>query len=259
MIFGAAIGVVGDYLDRADDLVKAGVDVLVVDIAHGHSQHMIETVKILKKRYSVDIIAGNVATKEGVRDLIKAGADAIKVGIGPGSMCTTRIITGCGYPQLSAIMECVATANKLKTPLIADGGIRYSGDITKAMAAGASSVMIGSLLAGTDESPGMTMLRHGRKYKIARGMASLGANMSKKNNEGGDSFGLKEYVAEGVEALVPYRGKVSEILNQLSGGLRSGMSYCGAKNISELWSKAKFIRITNASLKEGFPHDVEVL
>lgn len=262
LLAGAAIGVRGDYLERAEELVKAGVDILVIDIAHGHSDHTIETIKKIKNKFSnCEIIAGNVATKEGVADLIEAGADSLKIGVGPGSMCTTRIVTGCGYPQLSAIIECAKEANKYNIPVIADGGIRYSGDIVKALGAGASTVMIGSLLAGTDESPGMTMIRNGRKFKISRGMASLGANMSKRKSEGVSSsdFGLQEYVAEGVEAIVPYRGKVMEILNQFSGGLRSGMSYCGAKSIKELHKKARFVQITSAGLKESFPHDVEVL
>jgi IMP dehydrogenase len=262
LMVGAAIGVRGDYFERVQELVKAHVDILVVDIAHGHSDHTMETIKKIKKKFpDMEIVAGNVATPEGVGDLIKAGADSLKIGVGPGSMCTTRIITGCGYPQLSAIMECSKTAKKFNIPIIADGGIRYSGDVVKALGAGASTVMIGSLLAGTDESPGMTMIRNGRKYKISRGMASLGANMSKRKSEGVSSsdFGLQEYVAEGVEALVPYRGKVSEILTQFLGGLKSGMSYCGAINIKELHKKARFIQITNAGLKESFPHDVEVL
>lgn len=260
---GAAIGVKGDFEERAGALVKAGVDVLLIDIAHGHADHTIETLKKIKSKFpGLDVIAGNVATKQGALDLIKAGADAIKVGVGPGSMCTTRIITGCGVPQLTAIMDAVSVAQKYKIPVIADGGIRFSGDIVKALAAGASCVMIGSLLGGTEESPGMTMLRNGRKYKVARGMASLGANMSKKIAEGNGNFsdfGLKEYVAEGVEALVPYRGSVREILNQMAGGLRSGMSYCGSKTIEELWMKSEFIQISNSGLKESFPHDVEVL
>ncbi|MCL5675565.1 MAG: IMP dehydrogenase [Patescibacteria group bacterium] len=258
---GAAVGVKGDFWERTVEIIKAGADVLVVDIAHGHADHAIATVKKIKSSFPrIDVIAGNIATGEGARDLIKAGADAIKVGVGPGSMCTTRIVTGCGVPQITAIMSAVNACALNKIPVIADGGIRFSGDITKAIGAGASSVMLGSLLGGTQESPGMTIIRNGRKYKIARGMASLGANMSKKQNEGnkeGD-YGLSEYVAEGVEAIVPYRGTAAEILHQLVGGLRSGMSYCGAKTIGQLQKKARFIRITNAGLKESFPHDVEV-
>lgn len=260
---GAAIGVKGDYWERAQELIKVGVDVIVVDIAHGHADHSINTVKRLKKEYpKTQVIAGNVATGEGARDLIKAGADAIKVGVGPGSMCTTRIVTGCGVPQLTAIFNVAEVTDKYKkVPIIADGGVRFPGDIVKALAAGASSVMIGGLLAGTQESPGMTIIKNGRKYKVARGMASLGANMSKKANEGNkdNDFGLEEYVAEGVEAIVPYRGTVCEILHQLLGGLRSGMSYCGAKSLNELTEKAEFIQITNAGLKESLPHDVEQL
>lgn len=260
---GAAVGVKGDYWERAQELIKVGVDVIVVDIAHGHADHSINTVKRLKKEYpNIQVIAGNVATADGARDLIKAGADAIKVGVGPGSMCTTRIVTGCGVPQLTAIFNVFEVTSKYKKiPIIADGGIRYSGDITKALAAGASSVMIGGLLGGTQESPGMTIIKNGRKYKVARGMASLGANMSKKANEGNkdNDFGLEEYVAEGVEAIVPYRGTVSEILHQLLGGLRSGMSYCGSKTLGDLSRKVQFIQITKAGLKESLPHDVEQL
>lgn len=260
---GAAIGVKGDYWERVQAMVSAGVDVIVVDIAHGHADHSIETVKRLKKTYpQLEVIAGNVATSSGTLDLIKAGADAIKVGVGPGSMCTTRIVTGCGVPQLTAIFAAVKAAKKYQIPIIADGGIRYSGDIVKALASGASSVMIGGLFGGTEESPGMTIIRNGRKYKVSRGMASLGANMSKKIEEGQTKsldFGLGEYVAEGVEAIVPYRGNVSEIIHQLVGGVRSGMSYCGAKNIIELQAKAQFIQITSVGLKESFPHDVEVI
>jgi len=260
---GAAVGVKGDYWERAQELIKVGVDVVVVDIAHGHADHSINTVKRLKKEYpKIQVIAGNVATGDGARDLIRAGADAIKVGVGPGSMCTTRIVTGCGVPQLTALFNVFEVTSKYKNvPIIADGGIRYSGDITKALAAGASSVMIGGLLGGTNESPGMTIIKNGRKYKVARGMASLGANMSKKANEGNkdNDFGLEAYVAEGVEAIVPYRGTVSEILHQLLGGLRSGMSYCGSKTLGDLSKKAQFIQITNAGLKESLPHDVEQL
>lgn len=262
LMVGAAIGVRGDWKERTEALVEAGVDVLVLDIAHGHSDLSVQTIKKIKALFpEVELVAGNVATPEGVRDLIRAGADSLKIGVGPGSMCTTRIVTGCGYPQLSAVLECSKEAAKYKIPIIADGGIRYSGDIVKALGAGASSVMIGSLLAGTDESPGMTMIRNNRKFKISRGMASLGANMSKRESEGevSSDFGLSEYVSEGVEAIVPYRGKVTEILNQFSGGLRSGMSYCGAKTIKELHKKARFIQITSSGLKESFPHDVEVL
>ena len=261
LMVGAAIGVVGDYLERAQSLVNAGADVLVVDIAHGHADHTIACLKKLKSMFSqTTIVAGNVASAEGTLDLIKAGADVIKVGVGPGSMCTTRIVTGHGVPQLTAITNAAGVAKKYKIPIIADGGIRYSGDIVKALAAGASTVMIGSLLTGTQESPGMTVMKNGRKYKMARGMASLAANWSRKIADGKtDNYGLGEYVAEGVEALVPYRGSTAEIIRQLVGGLRSGMSYCGVRKISDLAVKAKFIQITNAGLKESFPHDVEIM
>jgi len=231
----------------------------VVDVAHGHSDLAIDTVKILKKRCpKVEVIAGNVATSEGARDLIEAGADAIKVGIGPGSICITRIVTGCGVPQLTAIMDCAKEAQKYDVPVIADGGIQSSGDITKALAAGASTVMIGSLLAGTDESPGRTLVKAGKKVKIIRGMAGYGANISNKQRQNmkDDVF---EIVPEGVEAVVPYRGSVSGIIMQLVGGLSSGISYCGANSILEMQKNAEFIRVTSAGRKESGSHDVSLL
>jgi len=258
LIVGAAVGIREGYVERARALVKADVDVLVVDVAHGHSDRVLEAVRRLKKELSqVDVIAGNVATPEGTKDLIGAGADAVKVGIGSGSICITRIITGAGMPQLTAVLECAEIANDLKVPVIADGGIRNSGDITKALAAGASSVMIGSMLAGTEESPGVTVMRNGRKYKLHRGMASVGASMKRETPEAEDESVLLEYVAEGIEAFVPYRGNSHEIITQLAGGVRSGLSYCGARTLTELRRNASFVRLTSAALKESYPHDVE--
>ena len=258
LIVGAAVGIREGYLDRARALVDAGVDVIVVDVAHGHSEWVLEVVRKLKKELGgVDVIAGNVATPEGTKDLIVAGADAVKVGIGSGSICITRIVTGAGVPQLTAIMECAEAARALNVPIIADGGIRNSGDITKALAAGASSVMIGRMLAGTDESPGVTVMRNGRKYKLHRGMASVGASMKRGAPESEDDSALLDYVAEGIEAFVPYRGDSHEIITQLVGGVRSGLSYCGARTLAELRQNASFVRLSPAALKESYPHDVE--
>ena len=255
---GAAVGIREGYIERARALVDAGVDVLVVDVAHGHSDRVLNVVRKLKKELSqVDVIAGNVATPEGTKDLIDAGADAVKVGIGSGSICITRIVTGAGVPQLTAVLECAEAARESDIPIIADGGIRNSGDITKALATGASSVMIGSMLAGTEESPGVTVMRNGRKYKIHRGMASVGASMKRGTEEAEDEAALLEYVAEGIEAFVPYRGTSHEILAQLAGGIRSGLSYCGAKTLVELRQNASFVRLTSAALKESYPHDVD--
>jgi IMP dehydrogenase len=255
---GAAVGIREGYIERARALVDAGVDVLVVDVAHGHSDRVLNVVRKLKKELSqVDVIAGNVATPEGTKDLIDAGSDAVKVGIGSGSICITRIVTGAGVPQLTAVLECAEAARESGVPIIADGGIRNSGDITKALAIGASSVMIGSMLAGTEESPGVTVMRNGRKYKIHRGMASVGASMKRGTEEAEDEAALLEYVAEGIEAFVPYRGTSHEILAQLAGGIRSGLSYCGAKTLAELRQNASFVRLTSAALKESYPHDVD--
>lgn len=257
---GAAIGVKEGYLERAKALVEAGVDVLVIDIAHGHSTLTMETVKQVKKHFpEVEVIAGNIATADGVKDLQTAGADAVKVGVGPGSVCTTRVVSGAGYPQLSAISECAKVA---KVPLIADGGIRYPGDVAKALAAGAQTAMIGNLLAGTDESPGSVITRDGRRFKLYRGMAGIGANLSKRDAEEKeleDQLLLDDMTPEGVDALVPYRGTVTEVLRQLLGGLRSGMSYSGARTIKELQEKAEFVQITAAGIKESHAHDVEQL
>ncbi len=254
---GAAIGAGEDSIYRAGLLVKAGVDVIVIDTAHGHTTKVIATLKALKKQFDVDIIAGNIATSEATLDLIKAGADGIKIGIGPGSICTTRIIAGTGVPQITAIRNCYDVAKTYKIPLIADGGIKYSGDITKALAVGAHSVMIGSLFAGTDESPGEIVLFQGRSYKVYRGMGSIGA-MEQGSKDRYLQAGVKsiKLVPEGVEGRVPYKGPVAQSVHQLIGGLRSGMGYCGCKNLIELRKKARFIRITNAGLRESHVHDV---
>ena len=257
---GAAIGIKDDYLERTKALIDAGTDVIVIDIAHGHSQHLLKVLKNLVKKFPKrEFIAGNVATAEGTRDLIKCGAAAVKVGIGPGALCSTRVIAGSGVPQLSTIDECATVAKKYKIPIIADGGIRTSGDIVKALAAGASTVMIGTLFAGCDESPALTFFRDNKKFKLTRGMASLLANYDRNQREGKIIKDLKTYAAEGVEAVVPYQGSVSDLSHQLLGGVRSGFSYCGAKNIKELWQKAEFIQITQSSLIESKPHDVETL
>jgi IMP dehydrogenase len=252
---GAAIGV-GQF-DRAEALVNAGVDVLVLDSAHGHSKGIIDTVKELKARFVVDVIAGNIATPEAVRDLVAAGADAVKVGIGPGSICTTRIVAGVGVPQITAIMDTAEEARKLGIPVIADGGIKYSGDIAKAIAAGASSVMVGSLLAGTEESPGETIMYQGRKYKAYRGMGSIGA-MQKGSNDRyfQEGTAVDKLVPEGIEGQVPYRGHIHEIVYQMIGGLRSSMGYLGAATIADYQEKAEFVEITSAGLRESHVHDV---
>jgi IMP dehydrogenase len=258
LLVGAAIGVREDDLDRAAACVDAGADVLVVDIAHGHSDHTINMVRKLKSRFSAAIIAGNVATAIGVRDLADAGADAVKVGVGAGSICITRIVTGFGIPQLTAIIECSEEGHRLGVPIIADGGIRNSGDLVKALAAGASTVMLGSTLAGTDESPGAPVVRDGRRYKVVRGMASLSANAQRKAIDQGEIKDEEwaDIVPEGVEAIVPYRGAVADILYQMVGGLRSGLSYAGACSIEELWEKAEFVPITAAGVRESGTHDV---
>ncbi len=254
---GAAIGTGEDSLHRAELLVKAGVDVIVIDTAHGHTKPVLNTLKMLKKKFDIDVIAGNIATAEAAEDLIKAGADGIKVGIGPGSICTTRIVAGAGVPQITAINNCYQVAKKYNVPVIADGGIKYSGDITKALAVGAYSVMIGSLFAGTDESPGEIVLFQGRSYKVYRGMGSIGA-MEQGSKDRYFQAGVKssKLVPEGVEGRVPYKGLLSESIHQLIGGLRSGMGYCGCKTIKELREKAHLIRITSAGLRESHVHDV---
>ena len=257
LLVGAAIGIKEDALDRAKALAEAGVDILVVDVAHGHSTAVVDLVKTVKKMFpNVDLIAGNVATMQGTKELIEAGADAIKVGVGPGSICTTRITTGSGYPQLSAVMECVKEADKYGIPVIADGGIKYSGDITKAIVAGASTVMLGSLLAGTEESPGQAFIKDGKKFKVIRGMASFGAQLGRAAK--GNENKVDNFTPEGVEATVPYRGLVREVLGQLVGGLRSGLSYCGTTCIEDTKGKCNFIRVTSAGMRESKAHDVQV-
>lgn len=259
---GAAVGVKPRDMKRVECLLEAGADCIVVDIAHGDSQQEIEMIKNIRRRFpQAQIIGGNVATADGTKRLIEAGADAVKVGVGPGSICVTRIVAGAGVPQLTAILECAAAAREYDVPIIADGGIRYPGDAAKAIAAGAETVMVGSLLAGTDESPGLMMTRKGHRYKVSRGMASLAANVGRKLREGERvaQEDLDEYVSEGVEAAVPYRGKAKEVLTQLVGGIQSGMSYSGAHTIKEFQEKAVFVRITSAGMKESLPHDVEVL
>ena len=258
---GAAIGVGADNVDRAEELLKAGVDVVVLDSAHGHSKAVLETARAVKKRHpTLSLIVGNVATAEGTRDLIDAGADCVKVGMGPGSACTTRVVAGVGVPQISAVFDCAAEAAKAGIPIIADGGIKYSGDLVKALAAGAHSVMLGNLLAGTEESPGETILYEGRTYKVYRGMGSLSAMSGGR----GDRYfqegvkDLKKLVAEGIEARVPYKGQVPNVIYQLMGGLRAGMGYCGVSNIEQLRTRTKFVRITHAGLRESHPHDLTI-
>lgn len=254
---GAAIGV--NQLDRAEALVQAGVDVLVLDSAHGHSVNVIRTLENVKNKLKVDVIVGNVVTPKATQDLINAGADAVKVGIGPGSICTTRIVAGVGMPQISAIDGCASVALKHGVPIIADGGIKYSGDIAKALAVGASSVMIGSLLAGTEESPGDLMIFQGRQYKSYRGMGSIGA-MTKGSSDRYFQEGTaqEKLVPEGIEGRVPYRGKIADVIHQLVGGLRSSMGYLGSKNLSHLQENAEFVEITSAGLRESHVHDVDI-
>ena len=256
---GVALGVRPDDIERAAACVEAGADVLVVDIAHGHSEHTLAMVRQLKSTFpGTGVIAGNVATADGVRDLAEAGADAVKVGVGSGSICITRVVTGFGVPQLTAISDCAEVGRALGVPIIADGGIRTSGDLTKALAAGASTAMVGSILAGTDESPGAPIVRDGRRFKVVRGMASLTANIDRRAIDKGAVADEEwaDVVPEGVEAMVPYRGAVGDILHQLVGGLRSGLSYAGARSIEDLWDKAEFIRITSGGLRESGAHDV---
>jgi len=255
----AAVGVGEPAIYRAELLVKSGVDAIVIDTAHGHSKGVIETLKELKRRFDIDIVAGNIATSEAAEELIKAGADAVKVGIGPGSICTTRIVAGAGVPQLTAIMNCYSVTSKYNIPLIADGGIKYSGDITKALAAGAHCVMIGSLFAGTDEAPGEIILYQGRSYKTYRGMGSIGAMQGgSRDRYRQEMVSPEKLVPEGVEGRVPYRGPLAKSVHQLVGGLKSGMGYCGCRTLEELRTKARFIKITNAGLRESHVHDVTI-
>ncbi|MFQ5969823.1 MAG: IMP dehydrogenase [Nitrososphaerales archaeon] len=262
LFVGAAVGVKGDFMDRTEALLDAGADTIVVDIAHGHSENALNAIHQIKKSFpSCELIAGNVATAEGAKDFIEAGVDAVKVGVGSGSICITRIVTGSGVPQLTAIMDCAKVAKDYDVPVLADGGIRNAGDITKALAAGASTVMIGSFLAGTDESPGANLTKNGKRYKIYRGMASFYASLGRKFREGEITIedDLNDYVPEGVEALVEYKGSVVDIVRQLVGGLRSGLSYCGAGTIPEMQKNATFIKITTAGYMESMPHDVDVM
>ncbi len=263
---GAAVGIARDMLERATELVRAQVDVLVLDSSHGHSQGVLDALKILRRKFpSTPIVAGNVATEEGARDLVRLGADAVKVGIGPGSICTTRVVTGAGVPQIHAIRECAKATRGTRVPLIADGGIKFSGDVVKAIAAGAHIVMIGSLLAGTEESPGETILYQGRTFKAYRGMGSLAAMKSGSSDryfqeslgvEASTDPSLSKLVPEGIEGMVPYKGSVEGLVHQLTGGIRSGMGLTGARTVEELRTKSKMVQVTSAGLKESHPHDV---
>jgi IMP dehydrogenase len=257
---GAAVGV-GDYMERVPELMKVGVDVIVVDTAHGHSQGVIDAVKGIKKKFpELDVVAGNIATSEAAKDLIKAGADCVKVGIGPGSICTTRVVSGAGVPQITAVIDCCKEADKGGIPVIADGGIKFSGDITKALAAGASCVMIGGLFAGTEESPGESILYQGRSYKVYRGMGSIGAmeRGSKDRYFQSHEEERSKLVPEGIEGRVPYKGTLSGSVLQLVGGVRSGMGYCGCESLKALKERSQFIRITSAGLRESHVHDVVI-
>ncbi|HPF17172.1 MAG TPA: IMP dehydrogenase [Thermotogota bacterium] len=260
LVVGASVGTGEDTMERAQALIRSRVDFIVVDTAHGHSKNVLNTIRMIKQRWpEIQIIGGNIATAEATKALIEAGVDAVKVGIGPGSICTTRVIAGIGVPQLTAIEDCAKAASEFDIPVIADGGIRYSGDIVKAIAAGASSVMLGSIFAGTEEAPGEAILYEGRKYKSYRGMGSIGAMVKGSSDRYFQSGASAEkLVPEGVEGMIPYKGSVEDIVYQLCGGLRSGMGYCGAKTINELQKKAKFIKITNAARTESHPHDIKI-
>lgn len=258
---GAAIGATGDYLERATELVRAKVDLLAIDTAHGHTNRVLEAIREIKKRLpGTDVVAGNIASAEAARDLIDAGVDAIKVGMGPGSICTTRVVSGAGVPQITAIMNCARVAREKQIPLIADGGIKYSGDIAKAVVAGADTVMIGSLFAGTDESPGETILYQGRTFKSYRGMGSIGAMQSGSRDRYGQERELQQskLVPEGIEGRVAHKGPLSSLVTQLVGGLRAGMGYCGCRTIEEMQQKGRFMKITEASLRESHVHDVYI-
>ena len=262
-LVGAAVGVKGDFMERTEALLEADADVIVVDIAHGHSENAINTIRHIKKAFpNCELIAGNVATARGAEDLIKAGVDAVKVGVGSGSICITRVITGSGVPQLTAVYDCAQVGKKHEVPIISDGGTRTSGDMTKALAAGASTVMIGSLFGGTDESPGSYVMKNGKRYKIYRGMASFYASLGRKSKETGNvaiNDDLNDYVAEGVEAMVPYKGSVADMIKQLAGGVRSGLSYCGANTIPQMQQNAEFIKMSRAGFAESQPHDVDLM
>ncbi|WP_342443830.1 IMP dehydrogenase [Geobacillus sp. FSL W8-0032] len=258
LVVGAAVGVTADTMIRVKKLVEAGVDVIVVDTAHGHSKGVLETVANIHRQYpDLNIIAGNVATAEATRDLIEAGANIVKVGIGPGSICTTRVVAGVGVPQITAIYDCATEARKHGVPIIADGGIKYSGDIVKAIAAGAHAVMLGSLLAGVSESPGETEIYQGRRFKVYRGMGSVAA-MERGSKDRYFQEDAKKFVPEGIEGRVPYKGPLADTIYQLVGGLRAGMGYCGTRNLDELREKTQFIRMTGAGLRESHPHDVQI-
>jgi IMP dehydrogenase len=258
LVCGAAIGISKDTFERAEALVSAGVDAIVVDSAHGHHRNILNAVEKLREKYpTLTIIAGNVATGEGTRDLIEAGASVVKVGIGPGSICTTRVIAGIGVPQITAIYDCATVAREYNVPIIADGGIKYSGDIVKAIAAGASAIMVGSLLAGTEESPGESEIYQGRRFKVYRGMVSLGA-MKEGSKDRYFQENENKLVPEGIEGRVPYKGAMADTVHQLVGGLRSGMGYCGTATIEELKNDTQFVRITGAGLRESHPHDVQI-
>ncbi|MEQ8173444.1 MAG: IMP dehydrogenase [Syntrophomonadaceae bacterium] len=258
LLVGAAVGVGHDTFERVQALIKAGVDVLVVDTAHGHNQDVIDMVAAIKQRFpNLELIAGNVATGEATEALIKAGADAVKVGIGAGSICTTRVVAGIGVPQITAVIDCVEVARKYAVPIISDGGVKYSGDIAKAIAAGADVVMLGNLLAGTEESPGEVVILQGRSYKVYRGMGSLDA-MQQGSSDRYFQEGAAKLVPEGIEGRVPYKGYVSETIFQLVGGLKAGMGYCGVGNLADMKTRTKFVRITNAGLIESHPHDISI-
>jgi IMP dehydrogenase len=258
LLCGAAVGVTGDMMDRVDALVKASVDVLTLDTAHGHSKGVMDAIRTIKAKYpKIQIIAGNIATREATRDLIEAGADCVKVGIGPGSICTTRVVAGVGVPQLTAVMDCVEEASKYGVPVIADGGLKYSGDLVKALAAGAKVAMMGSMFAGCEESPGETEMYQGRSYKVYRGMGSLAA-MACGSKDRYFQEGNKKLVPEGVEGRVPYKGVVSETIYQLLGGIRSGMGYLGAKTLESLYENATFVVQTSSGLRESHPHDIVI-
>ncbi|RCW64583.1 IMP dehydrogenase [Saliterribacillus persicus] len=260
LLVGAAVGVSGDSLTRIEKLVEAGVDMLVIDTAHGHSKGVIDQVKIIRQAYpTIDVVAGNVATAEATRALIEAGANIIKVGIGPGSICTTRVVAGVGVPQITAVYDCAEEAQKSGIPVIADGGIKYSGDIAKAMAAGASAVMLGSLFAGVTESPGETEIFQGRRYKVYRGMGSVASmKQGSKDRYFQEEEESKKLVPEGIEGRVAYKGPLADTIHQLLGGLKSGMGYCGAKDLVAMREDARFIRMTGAGLRESHPHDVQI-
>lgn len=262
-LVGSAVGVKGDFMERTEALLEAGADVIVVDIAHGHSENALNTVRLIKKAFPTsELIAGNVATAQGAEDLIKSGVDAVKVGVGSGSICITRVITGSGVPQLTAVLDCARIGKKYDVPIISDGGVRTSGDATKALAAGASTVMVGGMLGGTDESPGSPVMKNGKRFKIYRGMASFYASLGRKSKETGSvsiSEDLNDYVAEGVEAMVPYKGSVTDIIKQLTGGIRSGLSYCGANTIQQMQENAEFMKMSRAGFAESQPHDVDLM